>query len=78
MSAEFVLVHKLRLDEMQRCKQAMRRRRSERCPKGPCACRSLGQKLRRPKVLVGSLAKAREMARESAARTAAASDDPGR
>ena len=63
---EFVLVHKLRLDEMQRCRLATRRRRSERCPKGPCACRSLGQKLRRPRVLVSSFQQAKEMRGEGA------------
>jgi len=39
---EFVLVHKLSLDELAGCRKATVRRRSARCPRGPCECRSLG------------------------------------
>ena len=58
---EFALVHKLRVDELRRCKQATQRRRSARCPKGPCVCRTLGQTLHRPKLFVDSFSTAEEM-----------------
>ena len=58
---EFALVHKLSVDELRRCKQATQRRRSARCPKGPCVCRTLGQTLHRPKLFVDSFSTAEEM-----------------
>ena len=61
---EFALVHKLSVDDLRRCKQATQRRRSPRCPKGPCVCRTLGQTLRRPKLFVDSFTRAEEL-RES-------------
>ena len=41
---EFVLLHKLDEDELARCRAATQRRRSARCPSGPCECRNLGHK----------------------------------
>mmetsp|Transcript_1974 Transcript_1974/g.6522 ORF Transcript_1974/g.6522 Transcript_1974/m.6522 type:complete len:246 (-) Transcript_1974:13-750(-) len=38
----FVLVHKLSIAELEACHAATAHRRSSRCPKGPCQCRSLG------------------------------------
>jgi hypothetical protein len=61
---EFALVHKLSVDDLRRCKQATQRRRSPRCPKGPCVCRTLGQTLHRPKLFVDSFTRAEEL-RES-------------
>ena len=58
---EFSLVHKLSVDDLKRCRQATQRRRSARCPKGPCVCRTLGQKLQRPRYIVSSFAKAAEL-----------------
>lgn len=58
---EFALVHKLSTDEMRRCRRATQRRRSKRCPSGPCVCRTLGQELHRPRFVVGSFAKAERM-----------------
>ena len=62
---EFALVHKLSVDELRRCKQATQRRRSPRCPKGPCVCRTLGQTLHRPKLFVDSFTRAEEMRAET-------------
>ena len=57
---EFVLLHKLEVDELARCRAATQRRRSERCPRGPCVCRSLGHKPRRPKKVLRTFAAAAE------------------
>lgn len=40
----FVLLHKLNVAQLKACKGAIQRRRSARCPQGPCACRSLGHR----------------------------------
>jgi len=55
---EFVLLHKLDETELARCHAATQRRRSERCPRGPCACRSLGHTPRRPKRLIATFEQA--------------------
>ena len=49
---EFVLLHKLDETELARCHAATQRRRSERCPRGPCDCRSLGRRPRTPRRVV--------------------------
>lgn len=50
---EFVLLHKLDQAELGKCRAATQRRRSAACPGGPCVCRNLGRKMKRPrKVLV--------------------------
>ena len=41
---ELVLLHKLSITQLEDCRGAMLRRRSPRCPQGPCECRSLGYK----------------------------------
>ena len=58
---EFVLLHKLDENELARCHAATQRRRSARCPRGPCACRSLGHKPRRPRRLVSTFEQAAEL-----------------
>lgn len=58
---EFALVHKLSTDELRRCRRATQRRRSKRCPNGPCVCRTLGQELHVPRFVVGTFAKAEQM-----------------
>ena len=39
---EYVLLHKLSVAQLEECNGATMKRRSPRCPQGPCACRSLG------------------------------------
>ena len=67
VDTEFVLVHKLSIDELRRCRLATRQRRSERCPRGPCVCATLGQTLKRKRTLVRSFEAAEEIAAERAA-----------
>lgn len=55
---EFVLLHKLDEKDLGKCRGATQRRRSERCPQGPCLCRSLGHKPRRPKEVLRTFAEA--------------------
>lgn len=43
---EFVLLHKLTVEELKQCRAATLRRRSARCPHGPCTCQSLGHKFK--------------------------------
>ena len=58
---EFVLLHKLSEDELSRCFVATQRRRSERCPRGPCECRSLGYTFQRPHKVIASFAQAADV-----------------
>jgi hypothetical protein len=58
---EFVLLHKLSVEDLWRCRQATQRRRSERCPRGPCTCRSLGHRFSRPRKLVRTFEQAAQM-----------------
>ena len=51
---EFVLLHKLTLEELEGCAATTARRRSNRCPRGPCECRSLGVQLRLRQTLVSA------------------------
>ena len=44
--------------ELSRCRAATQHRRSERCPHGPCLCRSLGHRPRRPKKVIHSFEEA--------------------
>ena len=71
LDTEFVLLHKLTEEDLARCHDATQRRRSERCPRGPCTCRSLGLKLRRPKKLFASF---EDAAKAHAARQARAAN----
>jgi hypothetical protein len=68
---EFVLLHKLTGEELSRCRAAMEHRRSRRCPKGPCRCRSLGHTFKRPRKLIKSFEQATQLA--TLARVAAGS-----
>lgn len=58
---EFVLLHKLELSDLGGCRAATRKRRSERCPRGPCSCLSLGHRPKRPRKVVRGFAHAVEL-----------------
>lgn len=73
---EFVLLHKLDEEELARCHAATQRRRSERCPRGPCACRSLGHKPRHPRKLVSTFEQAAKLQASKRARRAGSGNAP--
>lgn len=66
---EFVLLHKMAEAELTRCHAATQHRRSERCPRGPCACRSLGAppRIKRKYVTLGAFDQAHRAAKQLAA-----------